>query len=257
MQKLNNRRGSSLVGVIVGLIVLALVGGGIWYFVSKPFKTHVNQGWDQATKWTPENIKKDPVGYLTCALDEVGKTEDKLKASELSLKTKKNATARALEKHTADKSQYEKLLTEFKEAYTTATEQKKWPARVRNTRFDDEMGLKRKIVECSDKIKLTESLVDTYTKTDKVIGDKLGEIEGKLTEVDKLKNKLSTNMEIAKVNQSVDDLGSIGDQLNAIVDTSSALAKTAEEGASVTDMIKPSGDARVDDEFSKIMGKSK
>jgi len=256
MQKLNNRRGSSLVGVIVGLIVLALVGGGIWYFVSKPFMTHVNQTFNQATQWTPENIKKDPVGYLTWALDEVGKTEGKLQASELSLKMKKNGTARALEKHTADKSQYEKLLTEFKDAYTTASEKKKWPIRVRNTGFD-EMGLKRKIVECSDKIKLTESLVDTYTKTDKVIGDKLGEIEGKLTEVDKLKNKLSTNMEIAKVNQSVDDIGTIGDQLNAIVDTSSALAKTAEEGASVADMIKPSGDARVDDEFSKIMGKSK
>ena len=100
-------------------------------------------------------------------------------------------------------------------------------------------------------------MVDTYAKTDKLIGDKLGEIENKLADVEKLKNKLSTNMEIAKVNQSVNDIGAIGDQLNAIVDTSSALAKTAEEGTSVADMIKPSGDARVDDEFSKIMGKSK
>ena len=98
----------------------ALVAGSIWFFVSKPFQTHVNQAFNQATQWTPENIKKDPVGYLTWALAEVGKTEDKLQASELSLKTKKNATARALEKHTADQSQYEKLLTEFKEAYTTA-----------------------------------------------------------------------------------------------------------------------------------------
>ena len=62
-------------------------------------------------------------------------------------------------------------------------------------------------------------------------------------------------MEIAKVNQSVDNIGAIGDQLNAIVDTSSALAKTAEQGTSVADMIKPSSDAHVDDEFSKIMGK--
>ena len=256
MQKFNYRRGSSSVGIVVGLVVLALVAGGIWFFVSKPFQTNVKQAYNQATQWTPENIKKDPVGYLTWALDEVGKTEGKLQASELSLRTKKNATARALEKHTADNSQYEKRLSEFKDAYSKAAEEKKWPTRVRGAEFD-EMGLKRKIVECNDKIKNTASLVETYSKTDKVIGDKLGEIEGKLAEVDKLENKLSTNMEIAKVNQSVDDIGAIGDQLNAIVDTSSALAKTAEEGTNVADMIKPSGDARVDDEFSKIMGKKK
>ena len=110
--------GRRLVGIIVGLVVLVLVAGGIWFFVSKPFQTNVKQGWNQATQWTPENIKKDPVGYLTWALDEVGKTEEKLQASELSLKTKKNATSRALEKHTADKSQYENLLTEFKDATT-------------------------------------------------------------------------------------------------------------------------------------------
>ena len=252
----DNRRGASSLGIIVGLIVLLLLGGGIWYFVSKPFKTHVTQAYEQATQWTPENIKQDPVGYLTWALVEVGKAEGKLQASELSLRTKKNTTSRALKEKTADHSQYEKLLTEFKEAYTTASQQKKWPTQVRNIDFD-EIGLKRKIVECNDKIKNAADLVDTYAKTDKLIDDKLGEIEAKLAEVEKLKNKLSTNMEIAKVNQSVDDIGAIGDQLNAIVDTSSALAKTAEQGTSVADMIKPSGDARVDDEFSKIMGKGK
>ena len=39
--------------------------------------------------------QEGPGGYLTWALAEVGKTQDKLQASELSLKTKKNATARA------------------------------------------------------------------------------------------------------------------------------------------------------------------
>lgn len=256
MHKFNERRGMLHLAPIVGLIVLLLIAGGIWYLLSKPFQTHVNQAYLGATQWTAENIKKDPVGYLAWALAEVGKTEDKLQASQLSLKTKQNGTSRALEKHTADQSQYEKLLGEFKDAYTAAATAKRWPAKVRNTEFD-EMAMKRKIVECSDKIKNTASLVDTYSKTDKVISDKLAEIEGKLAEVDKLKNKLSTDMEIAKVNQSVEGIDSINDQLNAIVDTSTALAKTAEQGTSVADMIKPSGDARVDDEFAKIMGKSK
>lgn len=256
MQKLNNRRGSSVIGLIVGLIVLALVVGGVWYFVSKPSRAKWDETVRQATQWTPENIKKDPVGYLNYALEEVGKTEDKLQASELSLRTKKNATARALEKNTSDKSDYDTLLTELKAAYNNAAADKKWPAQVRGAQLD-EKDLKIRIVECGRKFDLASSLVDTYSKTDKVIGDKLDEIEGKLRDVEKLKDKLSTNMEIAKVNQSVDDIGSIGDQLNAIIDTSSALAATADKGTSVESMIKPSGDARVDDEFSKIMGKKK
>ena len=44
-----------------GLIVLALVAGGIWFFISKPFQMQVKQTYNQATQWTPENIKKDPV----------------------------------------------------------------------------------------------------------------------------------------------------------------------------------------------------
>ncbi len=256
MLNLNNRRGSSVVGIIVGLIVLALVLGGIWFFVSKPFQTHVSQAYTQATQWTPENIKKDPVGYLTWALAEVGKTQDKLQASELSLKTKKNATARALGKHTAENSEYAKLLSELKDAYVKADADKKWPARVRGAELD-EKDLKRKIVDCSRKIDNTGSLVDTYSKTDKLLGDKLDEIENKLADVEKLRDKLSTNKELAEANKSVDDIGAIGDQLNAIVDTSTALAATAEQGTSVESMIKPSGDAKVDDEFSKIMGKKK
>ena len=195
----------------------------------QPVPTNVKPRWSQAAQRTVQNIKKDPVGYLTWALEEVGKTESKLQASELSLKTKQNTTHRALEKYTADKSQYEKLLSEFKDAYITASEKKTWPAQVRGMPFD-ELGLKRKIVECSEKFRNTTALVDTYTKIDKVIGDKADEVEGKLTEVEKLKNKLSTNIEIAKVNQSVDEIGALGDQVQAIIDTSAVVVATAEQG---------------------------
>jgi hypothetical protein len=253
MQRLNNRRGSSVVGVIAAVVALILVAGGIWFLVSKPFHQQVKGALTQATQWTPENIKADPVGYLTYALEEVGRTEKKLQASELGLRTKKNAASRQLEKYTADKSDYEKLLADLKDAYSKASADNKWPTRFRNVEID-EKGMKRKIVECAGKIKNTGDLLETYSKSDKMLGDKLDEIESKMSDVEKLKSKLSTNIEMAKATESVEDIGSIGDQLNSIVDTSSALAKTADE-ANVDQLIKPSGDAKVDDEFSKIMGK--
>jgi chromosome segregation ATPase len=222
--------------------------------VSKPFQTEVKEGYRQATEWTAENIQKNPVGYLTWALEEVGKTEQKLQASVLSLKTKKNGAERALERNHADQTEYNKLLDEFKNAYRSASSPSSWPVTVRNASFE-ENALKRKIVECNDKLKNVGTLVETYTKTKNVIDRKLTELDGKLAEVIKLKNKLSTDLEIAKVNKSVEGIDSIGDQLNAIVDTTAALVSTSEEGTSVEEMIKPTGDQRVEDEFAKIMGK--
>jgi hypothetical protein len=210
----------------------------------------------EARQWTPENIKKDQVGYLTWALAEVGKTEDKLRASELSLTTKHNTTRRALERHKADLADYETLLAEFKEAYITASEQKKWPARVRSREYD-EMTLKRRIVACDAQVKNAGLQVEAYAKTDKLIRDKQIEVEGKLAEVAKLKDKLSSTLEIARVNGSVDGIESIGDQLKASAGADTAVPMSAEEGMSVPDMIKPSGDAHDDDEFSKIIGKGK
>jgi chromosome segregation ATPase len=253
MQRLNNRRGS-VMGIVVGLIVLLLIGGTIWFLVSKPFHSQVKGAFNQATQWTPENIKSDPVGYLTYALGEVGKTEKKLQASELGLRTRLNETTRPLDTNKAKKADFDKLLSELKAAYIAASSEKKWPAHVRGQQFD-EIELKRKIVEYDGKLKDATDKVDVYSKTSKTITEKLGEVQDKLSEVEKLKNKLSTNMEIAKVNQSVDDIGSIDDQLNAIVDTSSALAKTAEDAKRGDDLLKPSGDTKTEDDFSKIMGK--
>lgn len=252
MQTGSHRRGASNLSAVWSILAVALIGGGIWFYLSKPFQTQVKENYRQATEWTPENIKKDPVGYLTWALEEVGKTEQKLEASVLGMKTRKNAVDRALEKHEADNSQYQKLLGDLKEAYRTASASSTWPVKVRDISFD-ESGLKRKVVECSDKVKNSTSLIETYRRTDDVISGKLREIDMKLAEVVKLKSRLSTDLEIAKVNKSVEGLDSLGDTLTAIVDTSTALAQTAEQGTSVDEMIKPSAANQIDEEFAKII----
>jgi len=248
------RRGSSKQTVIIALIVLIAVGLGAFFLVSKPFSTQVKEGYRQATEWTADNIQEDPVGYLTWALSEVDNTEQRLQASVLGLKTKKNAAVRALERNQADQTEYGKLLDEFRDTYRSASSGRSWPVTVRNASFE-ENALKRKVVECNDKLKNVSTLVETYTKTKNVIDRKLNELDGKLVEVVKLKNKLSTDLEIAKVNKSVEGIDSIGDQLDAIVDASEALVSTSEEGVDLEEMIKPTGDQRVEDEFAKIMGK--
>jgi hypothetical protein len=249
----SHRRGASAVTVLVSVGVVIVLLLAAYFLVSKPFQTQVKTGYRQATEWTPENIQKDPVGYLTWALDEVGKTEKTLEASVISLKTKRNAAARALEKHDTEQSQYEKLLGEFKDAYKSASSASEWPVSVRDISFEED-ALKRKVVECNGQLANTTKLKDTYAKTKAIIDRKLSELEAKQTELVQLKSKLSTDLELAKVNKSVEGIDSLDAEVNAIVDTSEALASSAEEGVSLDEMISPTGDAAVDDEFAKIMG---
>jgi DNA repair exonuclease SbcCD ATPase subunit len=207
----------------------------------------------QATEWTPENIQKDPVGYLTWALEQCEKSEQKLAASKLSLKSKKNQIDRSLTANQAELSDYSKLLQEAKAVYKEAKAENKWPASLRGRSFE-EAALKGKIVEAHDKVKNLEGLVQTYSQSQAVIDRRLTEIEQKVTEVNKLRNKLSTDLEVAKVKQSVEGIGEISDKLGAIMDTTSALVSSSAEATSLEDLVKPTGQQRVDNEFDKIMG---
>src|SRR5262245_52495109 len=128
----SNRRGSLSLTTIIGLAVVVFLGLGAWFVVSKPFQTRVKESYRDATEWKADKIQKDPIWYLTWALEEVGKTEQRLQASVLAMKTKENGADRAVEKHLADKTEFEKLLVELKETYREASAQRTWPAKVRS-----------------------------------------------------------------------------------------------------------------------------
>ena len=243
-----DRKGSTIVIVLVVIAVL----GVILFFVSKPFSTRVKEATRQVTEWTAENIQKDPVGYLTWALDECKKTENRLLASKLALKTKKNQTERSLTANQADLTAYSKLLDEAKALYKKASAANTWPVELRGVKLE-QAPLKTKIVEAHDKVKNLGELVSTYKQTQGVIDRKLTDVETKVMEVQKLKNKLSTDLEVAKVKKSVDGIDAISDRLSAIAATTDALVSTTAEGASLEDMIEPTGQQRVDTEFDKIM----
>jgi hypothetical protein len=251
-----NRRGAAA-GVMVAVIVLVLVLGGIWYFVSKPFQTHVNETLRQQTDWTSENIKKDPEGYLTWAIAQVDKTRDKLKAAQLTLTTQQIEIGKKLDEKSDVKSKCETLLKDMKDAYTKASARNDWPVTVGQNKFEDERAMKSKIVEVSHFLENTTKLVGTYTKAKGTVGDRLADIDGQLVKVESLKTTLSTNLETAKVQKTFEGIDDIGSDFSKIVNTSEALAKTDEKNTSVSDMLKSSGDARIDEEFDKIMGKGK
>lgn len=244
-----NREGSSMV---VAIIVLVVVAAGALYFFSPMFKTRVDETVRQQTEWTNENIQADPVGYLTWAAAKCRKTETKLLSSELGLKTQRNELTRKMAEKQDELEKYSELLGEAKDVYRAAVEKSEWPAVLRSVSMD-QVKLKQRIVEANDKVKALTDLIATYAGAEKKVTSQYAQLGEQLSDLKKMQTKLATDLEVAKVNKSVEGLGSINDQLSAIMDTANALADQQEVGG-IEDLVMPDATLRIDEEFDKIMG---
>jgi hypothetical protein len=251
-----NRHGA-VAGVVVAVIVLVLVLGGIWYFVSDPFHQKVNDTIKGQTKWTADNIKKDPAGYLSWAIDQTKGTKDKLATAQLALQKQLNEINDKLKENKTEASEYEGLINDMMDEFDKANAKNSWPVTVHGHTFDTAKDLKDKAVDANGKLDRAKTLVDTYSKAQAKIQDRLSEIDGQMTKVENLKTKLETDLETAKVQQTFDNIEGVSSNFDEIVHMSDAMAQTAEKNASVSDMIKPTGETRVNEEFDKLMKKHK
>ncbi len=164
-------------------------------------------GQKQETKWTPENIKKDPIGYLVWAIEHADATKTRLEAAERALGEQKGALADKLRKASADKSNYETLFAELKQAYEKAVEKNHWPVSVGNQKFDSSSELKRKIVECDRDLKNAAKLVETYSTAKGKVTDRLDEIDVQRAKNETLRIQLETDFKAAKVKQALEGIG--------------------------------------------------
>jgi len=239
------------VSIILILIVLLIIGGAGFYFYSDVFKTKVNEAARQATKWTPENIQEDPVGYLTWARSECSTSLTSMKARALSLRTKVNEASRELTARASDEKSFQSLLDEAKGLYRTANEANQWPVSLRGTSLSQEQ-LKKKIVETYQRIESDSTVATAYQNSINTFNAQLEKINRKTTEIEQLKRKLTTDLEVAKVNVTTKGLEGIAERVNAIMDTSLALADLSKE-PSIDDLVTPSKDEKINTQFDQIM----
>ncbi len=252
MKYTTNKSGREGLSIILILMVLLIIAGTGFYFYSDVFQTKINEAARQATKWTPENIQADPVGYLTWAKAECNTSLTSMKARGLSLRTKVNEASRELKVRDADKKAFEELLTEAKETYRKADEAQAWPASLRGATLSEKQ-LKNKIVETYQRIESDTAIASAYQNSITTFTAQLDKIEQKTNEIDQLKRKLSTDLEVAKVNMTTKGLEGIVERVNAIIDTSAAMSDLSQE-PSIDDLVKPAKDEKVNTQFDQIMG---
>ncbi len=113
-----------LSSVIVALAVTGVAGS---YLASAPFRTNANLQFKQFTEWTPENIAKDPRGYLAWLGAELRRTEEQVIAQQVGV----NQRLGALRREEATLSLRIENSTGLIDELRAAQAKAEWPAKVR------------------------------------------------------------------------------------------------------------------------------
>lgn len=144
--------------VILGVVVvLAFLGAGA-YFFSDVFSTKVDQAVEQFAEWTPENIAKDPGGYLHFCKQQTEKTIQDLKASEIAT-NQNRAKILSMKEDSQRKIDVGKgALEELKVLYRSAEEDASWPAKWKDQPRDKDWT-QRQIVGLHGQIEQEKALV--------------------------------------------------------------------------------------------------
>lgn len=245
-------RGSAAVTGIIILVVLILIGAGIWYFTSDVFRTKVDAGFTQATKWTPENIAKDPHNYLNYVEAETVKAQQSLKASRIAVAQNRAKLESIKSESTAKINAGEKAVKELVTAYKTASTTNAFPISW-NGRTLEKEKVQQQVVALDKEVKIQKNLLAKVENGLK----KLDAQENKITEAEANAQsqlaEIRANRELLKVQTLTDDLK---DKLVSMQSAVAATIGAASDTGSVVslDQLTAESEAAVDTSaFDKIL----
>jgi hypothetical protein len=224
-------RGSAAVKGMIALGVLILIGAAVWYFVSDIFRTKVDAGFTQATKWTPENIAKDPQNYLNYVEAETIKAQQSLKASRIAIAQNRSKLESIKSEASAKINTGEKAIKELVSAYKTASVSNAFPISWNGRNLEKEK-VQQQVVALDKEVKIQKNLLAKVENGLK----KLDAQESKISEAEaNAQSQLSeirANRELLKVQTLTDDLkdklvsmqSAVAATIGAASDTSSVIS---------------------------------
>jgi len=237
---------------IIGGVVVAIFA--VAYFTSDVFSTKVDQAAEQWAKWTPENIQKDPAGYLAFAKGELEKANDSLEARQIALKKKQNEYKRKHSEAKIQHAKYDKLLLELRSKYSEATNSNStasYPVEINGIPLKDEATLKKLAVKTTKKLKHQEKLVGTYAQFQTKLTAQVTKVEDQLEKLAEKREELALQTEVVLLKIDMDKLADVNDGLAAIFDTSVAIAGEP-DAIDPDDLIDAGEVTATDTEFAEL-----
>lgn len=223
------RRGAGAIGIIVGIVAVLLIGGVIWYFVSDPFKSKIDKAVEEATKWTPDRIAKEPEAYLDYCEQQSKAALEKLKVHRTKLALSKGDLKKTKEDADALIAAGEAGIQGLGKLYKEAESSNAFPVKFKNQNFEKEQAARAILMwkrQVDGKKKLLATVENGIAALDaqgKKIDDAQFQAEDQLVQI-------KTSRETLKVSKLSD---SLKDQLVKMQGVLSATVAIADQPPSV------------------------
>ncbi len=250
MDNAPNRR-SYLKFVVVSAVVLV----GIAYFASGPFRSKVDRRIQQATQWTPENIQKDPEGYLFQAKQKVKDAQAKLEANLIDVAQHQGSVQNLLIERVAKRDAVSELLTEMRAAYIDSRDNDNWPAKV-GDRFIAEPLLRKQIIEAHSRFETLKSQSVQLQSLIAQLNEREQQTRDQMSDLETTSKKIDSDLEIVKATQVMKDFKAIKINMEAISTVGNIVTAVPTEG-SLDAMIAEHRSAATDDKFEAILNGDK
>lgn len=240
------------VSLLLAILALFLAVGAGAYFYSDVFSTRIDKAVEQFAEWTPENIAKDPVGYLHFCKTETLKTIESLKASEIGT-TQNRAKIHSIKEGAQNKVAVGKqALSELKTLYRAAKQENKWPITWKSMPRDEDWT-KRQILGLHKQVTQEEAFI---TKADQG----LQRCDTELSTIRELRTQGSTQLSEIEVSERSIRVQQLSSELkDRLVGMKSALTTIAQSADTLGDDItlealsKESASAFDEKQFEAIM----
>ncbi|MFI5378417.1 MAG: hypothetical protein ACHRHE_03850 [Tepidisphaerales bacterium] len=241
---------------IIGVIALVVVIGLVAYFASDVFSTKVDSKIDQMTKWTPENIAKDPVNYLNFCEKKINEAQLQFKADRIAVEQNKAKLSDMKDTAGAKVRTGEKLLPELKAIYEQAEKDSAWPVTYSNDKRDKDW-MRNYIMKISKETDIQRTILAKVDGGLKKLDAQVAKIEKAEGDATTQLAEITSNRQLISVNKLTDDLkvrlvsmtGAVQGVLNVASDKGGMPSLDELTAAST-----PAADSA---EFDKVMGKIK
>jgi hypothetical protein len=247
-----SRRGVSVVAGIVILVVVAGVALGGLYFFSDVFRTKMDRTWEGFSKWTPENIAKDPQGYLTFAEEQAKKAQTKLKASEIAIAQSKGDCQAKREDAQKAMDAGQKGLKDLKAVFVDANGKNAWPVKWMDHEFNQEQT-KKQIVRLARECQSKSKQIEAYKNAEKELETQASKVQDAKDKADEQLTSIQSSREQLKVKAITDDLKNQLVAMKGVLETSVVDVADKQGTMSLDALVAKTESTVKDEDFSKIM----
>ncbi len=247
------RQGGSAVGVVVGLVALAVIVGAVLYFASDVFRTRTQTAYRQFAEWTPENIAKDPVNYLNFCEQQTRQPLERLRATEISIAQKKGKLDTMRQDAETRIGLGRTAIDELKAEYKKRENGAGWPATWRNTQLDQEQ-CKRQILRFASELKSKQDLQGKFEQAATQLQTQGRKVQEARDMANEQLAKIQASREVLNVQQITEELKNTLVGIKATLESSVVGVAAAEAGSISLDDLAASSETRVnEEEFARIM----